>query len=170
MKTVLKNSIRIRLGKMLGGTGMREAGQSLVELALVTPLLVIVLVATVEFGRMAYAKIAVTNAARAGVAYGAQNVFKAVDLTGMQNAALNDGADIAGWKTNAFTATASKFCMCSNGNQISCASAATSCMTPNRSTIYVEVDTQVNVNSMFSFAGLPSTYTVNGKAIMRVQQ
>ena len=170
MRNSLRNLHRMFAGKSSSDRGAREAGQSLVELALVTPLLVLLLLGAVELGRMGYAKISVTNAARAGVAYGAQNVFTAVDLDGMKTAALDDGTDLTGWKTNGFTATASKFCECSDGTSISCASAATSCVSPNRSVIYVQVDTQVDVDSLFTVAGLPSTYTIKGKAVMRVQQ
>ena len=170
MRNPLRSIHRIRPQKPLDWRAAREAGQSLIELALVMPVLVLVLLGAVELGRMGYAKIAVANAARAGVAYGAQNVFTAVDINGMQSAALNDGSDIARWKTNGFSATASKFCMCSNGATINCANAATSCVNPNRSFIYVEVDTQASVDSLFAVQGLPKTYTVNGKAIMRVQQ
>ena len=148
----------------------REAGQSLVELALVLPVLLLILVGAIEVGRMGYAAIEVSNAARAGVAYGAQNVFTAVDLKGMQAAALNDGADIAGWKNGGFTATASKYCLCSNGIPITCASAGTGCVSPSRILIYVQVNTQASVNALFYMEGLPRSYTVRGKAIMRVQQ
>ncbi len=45
-------------------TGHRQRGQALVELALVTPILMILLLSAVDLGRMFYARISVTNAAR----------------------------------------------------------------------------------------------------------
>jgi Flp pilus assembly protein TadG len=44
----------------------RSRGQSLVELALVTPILLLLLLGAVDMGRLFYAEIAVTNAAREG--------------------------------------------------------------------------------------------------------
>ena len=44
----------------------RARGQSLVELALVTPILLVLLLGAVDMGRLFYAEIAVTNAAREG--------------------------------------------------------------------------------------------------------
>ena len=44
-------------------------GQSLVEMALVLPLLMILLVGVVDVGRAMFAKIAITNASREGARY-----------------------------------------------------------------------------------------------------
>ena len=44
----------------------RERGQALVELALVLPILLLVLMAIVDFGRVFHGHLAVTNAAREG--------------------------------------------------------------------------------------------------------
>ena len=59
-----------------------ETGQALVELALVVPLFTVILFGAVEYGRLAYDAIEVTNAARAGAAYGAQNHVTAADTCG----------------------------------------------------------------------------------------
>ena len=44
----------------------RSRGQALVELALVTPVLLVLLLGAVDLGRLFYARITVTNAAREG--------------------------------------------------------------------------------------------------------
>jgi Flp pilus assembly protein TadG len=49
-----------------GRSGSGQRGQALVELALVTPILLLLLLAAVDLGRVFYAQIAVTNAAREG--------------------------------------------------------------------------------------------------------
>ena len=46
-----------------------QRGQSLVEMALVLPLLMILLVGVVDVGRAMFAKIAITNASREGARY-----------------------------------------------------------------------------------------------------
>src|SRR5918999_1774924 len=48
-------------------------GQSLVELALVLPVLMVMLVGTIDAGRLYFGWIAVTNAARVGASYAADN-------------------------------------------------------------------------------------------------
>ena len=47
----------------------RQRGQSLVEMALALPLLLILLVGVVDVGRAMYTKIALTNASREGARY-----------------------------------------------------------------------------------------------------
>jgi Flp pilus assembly protein TadG len=48
-------------------------GQSLVELALMFPLLLFILVGVLDLGRAYYAYVTITNAAREGASYGAGN-------------------------------------------------------------------------------------------------
>src|ERR1700734_3835484 len=72
------------------------AGGAIVELALVLPIFSALLLGSAEFARLEYASIEVSNAARAGVAYGSQSSATASDFTGMQTAATNDGPNITG--------------------------------------------------------------------------
>src|SRR5689334_20807673 len=76
----------------LGTTGIlrAESGQSLVELAVLVPLLVLLLMGVIELGRYAQIAILVGNAARAGAAYGAQSLAQSADPTGIKTAAGND--------------------------------------------------------------------------------
>jgi Flp pilus assembly protein TadG len=59
-----------------------QRGQSLIEVALLTPLLLSLMVGTIEMGRYAYLSILVGNAARAGAAYGSQSLALSVDASG----------------------------------------------------------------------------------------
>jgi Flp pilus assembly protein TadG len=54
------------LRTLTNGSKGRSRGQALVELALVTPVLMVLLLGAVDLGRLFYAKITVTNAAREG--------------------------------------------------------------------------------------------------------
>jgi Flp pilus assembly protein TadG len=54
------------IGSRGRGLGQRSAGQSLVEFALVFPVLILVLVAVFDVGRLVFAYNDVTNAARTG--------------------------------------------------------------------------------------------------------
>src|SRR5262245_14173227 len=70
----------------------RSSGQALVELALVTPVLLLLLLAAVDLGRIFYARITVTNAAR-------------------------EGAMVASKEPSSFSAGAA----CSSSNKVTCA-------------------------------------------------
>lgn len=52
------------------GQATPRAGAAAIEFAIVLPLLVMVLAATIDFSRFAYTSISVSNAARAGAGYG----------------------------------------------------------------------------------------------------
>jgi Flp pilus assembly protein TadG len=67
-----------------------ESGQTLLEIALVLPVLLFLTLGIVELGRYAYVSILVGNAARAGTAYGTQSLPQSVDTVGIQTAARND--------------------------------------------------------------------------------
>jgi len=64
-----------------------QSGQSLVELALLTPLLLLLLIGIVEMGRYAYLSIVLGNAAETGALYGAQNLAASADTNGIKAAA-----------------------------------------------------------------------------------
>ena len=142
----------------------RDAGNAIVELALVAPILVLVLIGVAEFGRFAYMAIEISNAARAGVAYGAQNHVTASDITGMQNAATGDGSNVPG-----ISATANHYCACSNasGTQVACL--PTSC-TSSPIVEFVQVNTTASVSPIFNYPGISNTLTLTGRATMRVEQ
>src|SRR5487761_1520239 len=113
-----------------------DLGQAMVELALIMPIFVLLIVGAAEFGHLAYAAIEVTNAARAGVAYGSQTHITASDDVDIQLAAIKDGSNV----TN-LSATSSHFCSCSTGGSVDCTTALTSCPSPARIIEYVQANT-----------------------------
>jgi Flp pilus assembly protein TadG len=135
-------------------------GQSAVELALVAPFVILVLVIAADFSRVFYMSIEAANAARAGVKYGAQSTTKASDTSGMQQAALNDAANLSG-----LTATASNFCECPpSTSHVTCSSTSCSGME-----MYVQVNTSAQFQTLVHYPGVPSTVTLNESALMRAE-
>ncbi|MGB6836982.1 MAG: TadE family protein [Dehalococcoidia bacterium] len=67
-----------------------QRGQSLVEFALLLPLLLIIMLGVLDFGRVYFAYVSVTNAARNGAHYASATTEKAGDLDGIRGAALAD--------------------------------------------------------------------------------
>ena len=142
----------------------RQGGQSVAEIALVTPLLLLMLLGTIEIGRFAYYGIEVSNAARAGVQYGAQNLADSRDLAGITTAARNDAPEVPGLQV-----TATDKCACSTTPSNFVACSALHCSS-GHGLVFLQVDTTANVRPLFRYPGLPSTYTATGHAIMRVAQ
>lgn len=138
-----------------------ERGQSLVETALVVPVLVTMLVGAVEMGRVVYAAINVANAAKAGAQYGGENGYTAQDTTGIATAASNEAPTLT------VTTASSTSCSCSDGT-------SSTCLNSDCANSHIEetvtVNTSATVSATIRLPGLPNTYTVKGQSIQRVLQ
>ena len=155
-------SSRRLFASALNAVHSNQSGQSLVESALAVSLCGMLMLGAAEFGRLAYAGIEVSDAARAGVEYGAQSHATAADNSNMQIAASNSAPDISN-----LTTSATHFCKCADGTSSTCVT--TDCA-GSRIIEYVQVSTSANVDPLIHVPGLPQTYAVSGKAVMRVVQ
>ena len=166
-----------------------QSGQTLLEVALMLPLLLLLIVGVIELGRYAYITILVGNAARAGAAYGAQNGGTSVDTAGIITAADNDfqnngqnlskltvssvvscGCDNAGTLTVDFTTAAG----CSDATSPGLTALISACVPPTGSGHWVSmvaVTGSGTFNGLFNAPGIgiPSSITVSKTATMRVQ-
>ena len=162
-----------------------ERGQTLLEFALVLPFLMVLGVGVIDVGRAIYYTIAINNAAAAGVEYGSTDPISAspdhyVDMKKSAQCDANGGTgnicnsgilDLA-------NITATSGCLCDNGG----GTAAESCTYPittndckllcpsGRIVECVQVTTTASFNPIFSYPGLPTSYTANGRAVMRVRR
>lgn len=152
-KTTLRKLVRV--------LGISEEGGAIAETAMTAPLLMVLVVGSVEFARVAYASIEVVNAARAGVSYGAQSGLTASDTAGITWAATNDGANLPGMTV----ATPVLGYTCSDGNAPTGTPPACSGTAHLEETVTVQ--TQVIMNPLIHVPGLPATYTLNGSATQK---
>lgn len=139
-----------------------EAASSLLELALVLPVLFLLLLAVFDFGRGYYLAIEISQAAHNAALYGSQNP---TDTTGMQYAAVADASDVPNFTTSSVTATYG--CECSDGSLpvVSCTTNP-SCGSMNV-VDYVQVNTSTTYNVLFPYPGIPTPLTLHGSARMR---
>ncbi|MGH9586702.1 MAG: TadE/TadG family type IV pilus assembly protein [Acidobacteriaceae bacterium] len=147
-----------------------EQGSSLVELALTLPLLLIILIGSAELGRIAYASIEVTNAARAAVAFGSQNLGTASSpggLTAMKTAAALDASDLTSMGATLITVPTYS-CACDTGSGAPAATACDGSACTGTIAHYVQATTSATVNTMFHYPGIPTSFTLHGYAEMRV--
>jgi Flp pilus assembly protein TadG len=140
-----------------------EEGTSLIETALLLPVLLLMMVGAVDFGRAYYAAIEVQSAAEAGALYGVQYPS---DAAGMVLAAKADATDITG-----IAPVAIYGCECFDGTSAvaSCTATPTTCGT-NNFVNYAEVDTTATYTTLLRYPGIPSTIPLTGKARMRSAQ
>ena len=163
---VAQNSMRLltRAGKL-----RRQAGQALVELAFVVPVLVLLVIGVIEIGRYAYISILVGNAARAGAAYGARNLKTANDTTGIATAANNDFLSNGQGPSNGqggLSVTSNQTCGCDVGGTI--ASDTTANCTPATPPVCTgHWVVTVHVTASGTFSGLFTFLGANSIAISR---
>ncbi|HEV2133521.1 MAG TPA: TadE family protein [Terracidiphilus sp.] len=162
-----------------------DCGAALVEIAVATPLFVLLMMGSLELGRIAYFAVVVQNAARAGASYGAVNVANANLTTTVQQAAKNDAPDVS----DLIVVSPGSQCVCetidpstntpsfnpSSGTTSCTSTTITSCTADSATSIqkvieYVTVSTSANIDPMIHVPGLPSTYTLHGYSALRILQ
>ena len=135
-----------------------DQGASLLELAILLPVLILLLFGAVDYGRAWYVKLEVASAAEAGALYGIR--FPS-DVTGMQIAAIHDAPDVPGLQ-----ASASFGSECSDGSApIPLATTSSGCSV--NAIGYVEVDTNATNTPILAFSGFVSPLTMTAKSRLR---
>ena len=84
-----------------------EKGQNLVELALLLPFMLIILIGVLDLGRVFFAQIAVTNAAREGVRYLTTHPADRIGGYSKTIEAARDQAEFSGFPASSFGVAAS---------------------------------------------------------------
>lgn len=131
-----------------------SSGGAAVELAVVFPVLLLLIIAIVDYGRVFYTSVVVSNAARAGAEYGAQGIAFAVDTAGQRDYAQTDGNE-----AGALTIASRFYCECSGAANNTCGFCGGAA--PD---VFVEVTATKAVNMMLPYPGFPSTITIVRKA------
>ena len=134
-----------------------------------TPLVLLLLLGAVELGRYAYFSILVGNAARAGVAYGAQNVYTAAPTndTAITAAVCND---YNGQNTCSLSVSKNYLCQCDNGGTISSAINCDtgSCPSGQQKVVALQVTAQGTYQPLFRYTRI-NAITVSSTATLRIE-
>jgi Flp pilus assembly protein TadG len=150
----------------------RQSGQSLVEVAIMLPFLLVLALGVIEMGRFMFIGILVGNAARAGAAYGTESLIASVDTTGITTAARNDFAS-NGQNTANLNVNSSVSCGCDSGGTITtaaCTGTGAGICASGVWAVTVTVTASGTFNSLFTYPGIPTSITVSRDAVMRVNQ
>jgi Flp pilus assembly protein TadG len=136
-----------------------ESGSSIIELAVIAPVLAFIMVGAVDLGRAYYMSVQLASDAEAGAIYGVNNP---TDVAGIQSAAQADAPTVSG-----LTSTASYGCECSDGSNV-IASCTTTPSCDENYINYVSVSTTANYNLLLPYPGFPSSFKLTSKSQMRV--
>lgn len=148
----------------------RQAGQSLVEVALMLPFLLLLLLGVIEIGRYAYISILVGNAARAGASYGVQSPVQSVDTAGISNAAHNDFQN-NGQNSAGLSVSSSVSCGCDGSGSVapfSCTGNGAGVCASGHWTVTLAVTASGTFSGLFNYPGIPSSITVTKVSKVRV--
>jgi len=146
-----------------------ESGQSLIEVALLLPFLVLMMLGVIELGRYAYIGILVGNAARAGAAYGIESLPQSVDTVNISLAAQNDFQNNG---QSGLTVTSSVSCGCDSGGSVTssaCTGAGSGSCASGHWVVIVSVTASGTFNSLFNYPGITSSITISRTSSMRVR-
>ena len=139
-----------------------NSGSALIEAALVSPLLLLLVFGAGDFGRVMYHGITLTNAARAGAAYGSQSTGHLADATNIRLAAQQEAQNIG-----SIAVASQRICECPAGTTVSCSSSACGYGAP---LAFVEVTaTTTFVPLTASFPGIPASTPLSRSAKVRAQ-
>ena len=154
--------LRVRL---VGGDTRRrrwDGGSAAVEVALVTPLLVGLLLAALDFGRVFHYAIAVTGAAHAGAQWGSTSFANSQNTTQMRTVAENHAPGMG------VTASATSICRCGNGTATPSPQACNSGCTGTLR-VYASVTATRTFTTLVNYPGIPATIAITRTAQMRSQ-
>jgi Flp pilus assembly protein TadG len=142
-----------------------SSGTSMVEFALVLPVLAFLLIGLIEVGRYAYFAILASHAARAGVQYAAQTVETAADAStngpATRSAALGDAQNLSSW-------TVRSNVLCTIGGASSTCPSNTSNSVPANLVYYVQVQVSGTFHSLLNYPGIPASVPISATATMPV--
>ena len=144
------------------------------ELAIALPVLALILVGTIDFGRVFWLAMVVQNAARAGAMFGAQNSANAANAAGMRNAGAN--VLTANGLSATSAVTAARTCECATDAGVygstlpianNCGGTAT-CAVGSHLIVNVAVTATKTFSMTGTFSPLPANVTIVRTAKMRV--
>jgi len=144
------------------------SGQSLLEVALMLPFLLLLALGVVELGRYAYIGILIGNAARAGAAYGAESHITAADGPGIVAAADVDFIS-NGQNVNNLAVSSAYVCGCDNSGSITAVDCTSGiCPTDVPKVVNLSVTASGTFSSLSNYPGIPKSISVSRTATLRV--
>ncbi len=139
-----------------------EKGGALLELAVVMPLLILLAIGVMDFGRVFARSIVVANAARAGAEFGAQSGATTVDTAVINQFARQDGQGVSTLRV-----TSQRICRCGGTGVVGCTSSCSAGYGPVR--VFIEVTARDTVAMILSYPGLASRVPIARTATFRQQ-
>ena len=141
-----------------------ERGAQLIEMAILTPFLLLVLLGATDFARVSYYAITLANAARAGAQFATQSSLAAMNTAGIQAAAELEAENIG-----TISVVSSLSCRCPGSPTVVSCTAGATCAGDAVKELYTTVTASRTFETLVSWPGIPSPVALSKTATMRVQ-
>ncbi len=128
-----------------------QRGQALVEMAMIAPFLLVLMLGAIDFGRVYFAYVAVTNGARNGADYAAGGSNAAADLASIKAAVVadtNELLDVSPTNPDVTVVTS----------------------TDSQGRLYADVSVQYTFTTIFDWPGLPHSIDLERTVRARVAE
>ncbi len=139
-----------------------EAGTAMVELAVVLPVLILLAIGVMDYGRVFFTSIAVSNAARAGAEWGAQRLGVNSD----KFTEMADFAKLEGAQAGTINVTANRTCRC-GVTEVPCSTTADCGGGYGPPAEFVNVTASKSVPLLIRYPGLRSSIDISRTATFR---
>lgn len=134
------------------------------ELAVTLPILIMIMLGAVDFGRVWSQGLALSNAVRAGAQYGSESTVAALDTAGITRSVLEDLESLMdASEIKAITVTS--YCECEDGTTIDC-DLKCGVVTPRT---YVQVRIDKRFTTLFPYPGVPKEVNLVRQARCRAR-
>ena len=156
-----------------------QRGSVLTEMAVLLPVVLLLLVGSVDFGRGWVHANATANAAHAGAQFGAQSKSHAKNAPAIENVVMRDleassmlkaitSQDGTVVNTGQFSVETENFCICDNGTEVDCDTKG-SCGVTNSSQIHIRVRVNSTFETLFDYPGIPEQIQIDRQASLRAR-
>jgi Flp pilus assembly protein TadG len=157
------NNVRAlsRLSRFLGGSQDGVRGVAAIEFSIVAPLLIFMLVGTIDAGTAIYRKMQVQNAVHAGTQYAMINGFNASGIT----TAITSASNMA---VNSSPAP-QQFCGCPSMSGVASIGCSSTCPGGSSPGTYVTISAQAYYNTLFRYPLVTDQLSFNTQVTVRIQ-
>jgi Flp pilus assembly protein TadG len=168
-KKHLGTTVAMNFGPALGSLrrlmrfGRDASGTFAVEFAIAAPIMVLLAIGGIDFGRGFQQKHRIVGAAQAAAQFAVQRDRESAQLAvaDVEQRAKDDAAD------NSLNVAAEYFCVCPGTTaEVAC---TTTCAVPRPPSTYVRVTVQDTVDFIFDYPGVADTLPLTSVATMRIR-
>jgi Flp pilus assembly protein TadG len=153
MENIKSSSLKERLVERLKSSN----GNVAIEFAFVLPVLLLLIIAALDFGLVEWNKIYVRSAVNAGIDY----ALGVSSTPGLVQTAIQNATPLSN-----LTISVTQFCQCSDNSSIACTGTCPGGTTPDKY-ISINVQTNVSLSGVYSFVANP--YPITETATVMIQ-